>query len=374
MNDEAAGAAPRYGRTRAYGIAPSGFSIPASARLGPVRLQVSDLERSARYYDRTLGLVPFSGSAGAGLALAPPGRAEPLIFLSERPGARAVPPRGRLGLYHFALRVPDREALGRLAIHLRDLGVRMGAADHRVSEALYLTDPDGLGIEVYRDRPTDQWESSGRQLVMTTEALNVDGLIAEVRGGSVDSSSPDRVVPGRARGSGAPSGLGDRGLPSRTAMGHVHLRVADLQEAARFYHRGLGLEKVVWDYPGALFLSAGGYHHHVGLNSWAPSAEPPGADDARLLSWTVALPTAADVARAGRSLEDAGFEVMEDGRPDSGGTAVAGFEGRGRSAGEESPGRLQALDPWGTAVEVVAGGPGPDSGPAGDDPARERTF
>jgi catechol 2,3-dioxygenase len=176
-----------------------------------------------------------------------------------------------------------------------------------VSEALYLTDPDGLGIEVYADRPRATWRHEGRQLVMDTTPLDVADVV-------------------RAAG-GEPW----RGMPAGTRVGHVHLHVGDLDEAAAFYHAALGLDAVVWSYPGALFLSAGGYHHHLGLNTWSgPGAARPQDGDARLLEWELVLPRADDVDAAARSIEAAGYEVART---------------------ERGP---LATDPWGTTLRLVA--------------------
>ncbi|MEW5929268.1 MAG: VOC family protein [Gemmatimonadota bacterium] len=290
-----------------YGIAPAGYRLPAATRLGPVRLQVADLERSLAYYTGVLGFRVLASSAG-GAVLGAHGEDAPLVELRERKGASPAPRRGRLGLYHFAVLLPDRAALGRFVAHLAAAGERAGASDHLVSEALYLQDPDGLGIEVYADRPRSAWRHAGRELVMDTRPLDLQSLA-------------------RAAG-GAPW----TGMPAGTAVGHVHLHVADTEEAAAFYHAALGLDRVVWSYPGALFLSAGGYHHHLGLNTWAgPDAVPPRDGDARLLEWTVVVPTAADAAEAARSIREAGHPV-----------AVAG------------DGWL-ATDPWGTRLRVVGG-------------------
>ena len=139
-------------------------------------------------------------------------------------------------------------------------------SNHLVSEAVYLSDPDGLGIEVYADRPRGTWQHEGRQLVMATEPLDVEDV---VRAGGGEPWS---------------------GMPAGTTLGHVHLFVGDLDAAARFYHEGLGFDKTVWSYPGALFLSAGGYHHHLGTNTWAVGAVPAGEGDARLLEWEIVLP------------------------------------------------------------------------------------
>jgi catechol 2,3-dioxygenase len=269
-----------------------------------VRLQVADMPRSLDYYRNVLGLHPLAGSGGSAMLGAADGR--PLVQLVEKHGIQPVPKRGLLGLYHFAILLPDRAALGRFVSHLAEIGVHAGSADHAVSEAVYLTDPDGLGIEVYADRPRTSWRSDAtRELFMTTAPLDVRGVMSAA-GGATWS-----------------------GMPAGTAMGHVHLHVGSLDEAEAFYHRALGFDKIVWTYPGALFLSAGGYHHHLGTNTW--SAGPP-ADDghARLLSWEIVTPHNADVLAAARSLGAAGFLVDED------------------------QGQRAVSDPWGTRLRVVS--------------------
>jgi len=160
-----------------YGEAPRGYRLPDALRLGGVRLQVADLARSLAFYEQVLGLrVLERGDAHA--VLAAQGSDASLVELRERRGARPVSPRGRLGLYHFAILLPDRASLGRFVRHLADVGVRAGAGDHLVSEAFYLHDPDGLGIEVYADRPRATWKRQGRQLMMATDPVDVADLVA----------------------------------------------------------------------------------------------------------------------------------------------------------------------------------------------------
>ena len=286
-----------------YGVAPPGYRLPAATTVGPVTLQVADLARSIDYYERILGLRVLRGSPQSA-TLGTQDRSTPLVILRARPGATPVPKRGRLGLYHFAILLPSRAALGRFVRHLADAKVYAGMSDHLVSEAIYLTDPDGLGIEVYADRPRGEWRHEGRQLVMATEPLDVQDVL-------------------RAAG-------GERwsGMPAGAVLGHVHLFVGDLEAASRFYHAGLGFDKVVWSYPGALFLSAGGYHHHLGTNTWAAGAEPAGEADAQLLEWEIRVPSADDATAALESLRGAGAAVE---RAEDGGVA---------------------RDPWGTAVRV----------------------
>ena len=286
-----------------HGIKPEGFRLPDETRLGPVRLQVSDLTRSLDYYQRVLGLTVVSAKGDVASLGAAGG--DPLVRLEARPGTRPVVPGRTLGLYHFAILLPGRAALGRFLAHISGFDMNVGMADHAVSEALYLTDPDGLGIEVYADRPRSAWRYDGGQLYMTTERLDARGVVA---------------AGGREAWTGMPAG---------TVMGHVHLHVADLDRAAAFYHAGLGLDKVVWSYPGALFMSAGGYHHHLATNTWA-SGGPPREDQARLLSWDIIVPAAADVTGASNSVRAAGYDVAT-------GPEVA-----------------SAADPWGTTLRITS--------------------
>jgi len=294
-----------------YGIKPSGWRLPDATRLGPVRLQIADLARSVDYYERVLGFRAVDrGSDRASLAAH--GDATVLIELRELRGARAVPRRGMLGLYHYAILLPNRAALGRFVAHLAELGVYAGMSDHLVSEALYLTDPDGLGIEVYADRPRSGWKHENRQLTMATNPLDVPSLVAAANG---------------ERWSGMPRG---------TIVGHVHLYVADIDQAEAFYHQALGFDKMVWSYPGALFLSAGGYHHHLGTNTWAAGAPPAGENDARLLEWTVIVPSLEDAASAARSIAASGYPVEAS------------------QGGVDRPAHSWiATDPWGTKLRLV---------------------
>jgi catechol 2,3-dioxygenase len=269
------------------GVTPPGFRLPESTHIGRVRLQVSDLARSIAYYEKVLGLRVIRRTEDVA-ELGPHGADNVVLELKERPGAKQVPRRGLLGLYHFAVLLPDRAALGRFIEHLAEIGTYAGMSDHLVSEAVYLTDPDGLGIEVYADRPRDSWRAIDRQITMTTKPLDVASVVESAGGRKWD------------------------GMPAGTTIGHVHFYVADVDEAARFYHAGLGLDKIVWNYPGALFMSAGGYHHHVGVNTWAAGAGPATDDDARLIDWELILPDAASVDLAAVSIESAGFPVKRD--------------------------------------------------------------
>lgn len=291
--------------TPAYGIAPPGFRLPDATQLGRVRLQVADIERSIAYYETVIGLRVLRRD-GAVAELGPHGEDRTLVELHEKSGVKPVARRGHIGLYHFAILLPDRAALARFVAHLGEIGAYAGMSDHFVSEAVYLTDPDGLGIEVYADRPRSEWRVEDRQLAMTTIPLNVPDLVASARG---------------APWTGAPAG---------TVIGHVHLYVRDIGEAETFYHRGLGFDKVVWSYPGALFMSAGGYHHHLGTNTWSAGAPLSTDDDARLLEWEIVVPSIADVHAAAESIEGVGTLV------------------------ERAERTVAARDPWGTQLRLVA--------------------
>ena len=241
--------------------------IAPDTTVGTVSLTVSDLDRSRAFYERAIGLRPSElddGRLAFGVAGEPP--------LIELRGDRSAPRLDRRapGLYHLAILVPTRLdlafALARLAQTRWPLD---GASDHLVSEAVYLSDPDGNGIEIYRDRPRADWPRSGDQLQMSTLPLDLDDVLAELRTAT--------ELPATA--------------PASTQIGHVHLQVADLAQAEAFYHGVLGFDVIVRGYPGALFVSAGGYHHHIGLNTWhSAGAAPATTGSVGLRSFAIDLP------------------------------------------------------------------------------------
>jgi len=261
--------------------------LPADARLGAIRLRAADAERLARFYEQAIGLDVVQD--GPRTALGVDGRA--LVELEPDPDA---PPRPShtTGLFHLALLVPTRADLARALRRVVAAGWRLtGASDHLVSEALYLSDPEGNGIELYRDRPRDDWPDAGGELRMDTLPLDLGSLLSE------DDEAGD-----------------DAGMPPGTTLGHVHLQVADLAAAERFWVDALGLDVVVRGYPGALFVSAGGYHHHVGLNTWAGAGAPSPPDGALGLDrFEVVLPNAQAVSDAGGRLAAAGPVELVDG-------------------------------------------------------------
>ena len=260
--------------------------LPDVAHIGRIRLAVSDLSQSLSYYTEVLGLSVQSRSAGLA-ALTAHGSREVLIELQEMAEITPLAQRSRLGLYHFALLLPSRGSLASFVEHLVESHIRFGASDHGVSEALYLTDPDGIQIEVYADCPRSNWPFIQGELQMSTEPLHFNNLLAVPH----DPWSGD---------------------PADTRMGHVHFFVGDLQQARKFYCDALGFDVMLSSYPGALFVSAGGYHHHVGLNTWAKGAPVANATDPRLLSWELVLENETQVAEATRRVETAGFPGLVD--------------------------------------------------------------
>jgi catechol 2,3-dioxygenase len=258
-------ATPRDPEELDAAAAPVPAELPARTALGAVHLTVSDLERSLAYYRRAVGLELLAqddrgASLGAG--------ATELLVLVEEPGARSGAT--FTGLYHFALLVPRRPDLaGWLAHAARDRVPLVGLSDHFVSEALYLSDPDGHGIEIYWDRPREVWEGQVAAR-MTTLALDVDSLLGEL--------DDPRSAP-------------FDGLPAGTIMGHVHLKVAEIPDTVAFYRNALGFGLMAQLGSQAAFLGAGGYHHHIGANTWeSPGAPPPPPGTAALRRATVVLP------------------------------------------------------------------------------------
>jgi catechol 2,3-dioxygenase len=284
------------------GIHPPKYRLPSSAEVGRVRLAVSSLERSVTFYSQIVGLFILRRDHTCA-QLGVSGRI--LLELKEEPEVTPITGRSRLGLYHTAFLLPSRQDLSSFVRHLTAEHIEFGAGDHFVSEAIYLVDPDGLGVEVYADRPRENWRYEGREIVSGTSPVRFE------------------TFPPVAENSW-------QGVPAGTRIGHVHLYVGDLEKAAAFYHAGLGLDIVTWRYPGALFVSAGGYHHHVGLNIWAAGSPPASKEDARLLFWELVLPSEQERERALRSLREAGFEE----------TATA-------------DGVTAVTDPWGITVALV---------------------
>jgi catechol 2,3-dioxygenase len=261
--------------------------LPDTLRLGPVHLTVSDLDGSLAFYERSLGLQRHDrdgevATMGAG--------GEDLIVLVEEAGAA---PGGRhAGLFHFALLFPTRQELARAVLRLASTGTRLsGASDHGVSEAIYLRDPDDNGIELYVDRPRDAWpppRTAGERIEMYTIALDMEDLMVEAEGEEPRPQAGPGLV-----------------------VGHVHLHVGDVERGLAFYRDVLGFE-VMANIGTAAFVSAGGYHHHLGFNVWlGPDVKPLPPKTAGLREWTVVLESADQVAAVRARVADAGLETTE---------------------------------------------------------------
>ncbi len=265
--------------------------IASATTMGPVHLTVSELARSLDYYAATIGLEPLERGAGRA-SLGSAGRE--LLVLVEEAGARSS---GRYtGLYHFALLVPARADLARWLAHAaRDHVSLTGLSDHAVSEAIYLRDPDGHGIEIYADRPREQWEGLVGER-MTTLPLDVEDLLGELADPATEPFA---------------------GLAAGTVMGHVHMKVSEIPATVEFYRDVIGFGLIVALGGQAAFLSAGGYHHHLGANTWeSAGAGPPPAGSVSLRHATIVVPDPAERDRVVARIEAAGAPITEhDGAP-----------------------------------------------------------
>jgi catechol 2,3-dioxygenase len=275
-------------------------TLPATLTLGAVDLTVRDLDRAIAWYERSLGLRVIARGEGS----AELGTDETVVVLHEDP--QANPPGRTAGLYHYALLYPSREELARAAVRLAETRTPIqGASDHRTHEAIYLPDADGNGIELAADRPREAWPSD-LGYAGGPAPLEFDALLATIDGEAPAAEARDGM-----------------------RMGHLHLHVGDVEEGKRFYRDVLGFE-VQADLGSAAFVSAGGYHHHLGFNVWrGPGVGAPPEHTVGLRHWTVRLPSDADVAEVRARVGD---------------------------AAEDFPGGFLVRDPWGTAVAVVAGG------------------
>ena len=271
----------------------------AATKLGKVGLIVSDLQRSLEFYAGVIGLQILARSeSSVQLGVAVENRI--LLELEQREGVRELTGK-RLGLYHFALLLPSRADLSSFAEHLHALGMRVGMSDHVVSEAFYLEDPDGLTIEVYADRNPEGWVWHAGELAVATRPLNLRKLLDLAH-------QPWAAV------------------PSGSTVGHIHLHVGDLHRAEELYLQGLGMNVRSRGFPGALFLAAGDYHHHIGLNTWAGNVAAASEADARLSIWELQVPPTDLTAMSDRMLLS-GWRLLDN----------ATF-----------------VDPWGITVRLVA--------------------
>jgi catechol 2,3-dioxygenase len=268
------------------------FSIHPDTTVGPVYLTVSNLNRSEKFYTNVLGFKP-SHRVDQTLTLTADG-VTPLLELKEDRSAPSRPAR-TTGLYHFAVLVSSRLDLARSIGQIARLRYPVqGGTDHRVSEALYLADPDDNGIEIYHDRPRETWTFPNGEIHMESDPLDFDGILALLN----DDQKPWD------------------GLSADTRIGHMHLNVADLGAAEEFYHGVLGFDIMVRRSHGALFISAGGYHHHLGLNIWNGAGAPPPPPDALgLRYYSITLPNLEELQKLAGLIQEAGFtfEEMDEG-------------------------------------------------------------
>ncbi len=276
--------------------------LPDRTRLGLAALRVSDPGRALDFYVNKVGLELRERS---GTAVLLGTHEEDVLRLDIRPGTK---PRNyrETGLYHVAILVPDRPSLGAAIARLAKNNAKLGAADHLVSEAIYIWDPDNNGIEIYRDRPREEWNWSGGQVQMANRPLDFESLLAQ----------PDVET------------LATKPMKNGTRVGHIHLEVDNLAKARKFYGEVVGFSPTA-TLPGAQFLGAGGYHHHLGTNIWeSRNGPPPSLDAAGLSLMTIELPDANSLQALSARLEAAGTNTIVNGN---------GFD---------------FVDPWLTHVEV----------------------
>ncbi|WP_145407400.1 VOC family protein [Paenibacillus xylanexedens] len=264
------------------------YQIPATTHLGEVSLRISNLERSIQFYTQVVGLKLLERKDS--VATFTVDGQHSLLRLEEIPNAVTMPERSSAGLYHFAILLPDRKSLGLALRNLAASGIEIGQGDHLVSEALYISDPDLNGIEIYADRPRDTWRrDADNNYIMGTDPVDVQGLF--------DLSANETW----------------EGLPVGTVIGHVHFHVRSLEESRRFYHGVLGFD-IVGNFANmsALFISAGGYHHHIGLNIWAGSGAPVNPSDATGIEYfTIVYSSEAERNQAVEQLREAGATLTQ---------------------------------------------------------------
>ncbi|KIH69902.1 VOC family protein [Salinicoccus roseus] len=260
------------------------FHKSPATHVAHVKINVSDMKEALNFYTGLLGFKVLEQN-GKDVQLTADDKTS---ILSLHEPENAIEKKRTSGLYHFAILLPERADLAAITIHLAKNDVRLGASDHLVSEALYLNDPDGNGIEIYRDREPEEWSWNGPRVEMTTDPLDFENLVESLE-----------------------EGQEWQGMPEGTVMGHLHLHVSDMPSAVKFYTEGLGL-KVVAEFPGqAAFMSSEDYHHHIAVNVWngigAPQPEP---GSVGLNEFIMNYPDEASLNAAAKRLEDLGHEVI----------------------------------------------------------------
>ncbi len=263
--------------------------LPVTTHIGCVRLRVASLDRSLGFYHELLGLQRESAAQGRA-TLRANGGGHPLVELVEKPGALPQPVRAA-GLYHTAFLLPHRSDLGHALRRLAEAQYPLqGGSDHAVSEALYLADPDGNGVEIYADRPRELWPRANGEIAMATLPLDVDSLLAE---------------------SDADFAGGEwSGFPEGTKVGHIHLRVPSVEGARKLLVDVIGFDVISAKYPGAIFVSAGGYHHHVAANIWEGRSVPPlPSEAAGLIDFEIIAPDSSEIAAIAERARGAALQV-----------------------------------------------------------------
>ncbi|WP_257984309.1 VOC family protein [Neobacillus cucumis] len=253
--------------------------------VGEVNIKVKNLDYSVTFYQNIIGLQVLEKSERKAKLTAD---GKKTLLTLEEP-VDVIPKQDRMsGLYHFAILLPSRADLGVFLRHIVETGYPLGAGDHYVSEALYLNDPDGNGIEVYRDRPSSEWKWNNGLVEMATEQVDAEGILAV-------------------------SNAEWKGLPSGTIMGHIHLHVGNLEKAKDFYTKGLGFDVVSY-YPQAVFLSTGGYHHHVAINTWQGAGAPTPPKNSVGLNWySLVFPNENAREKVMNQLKQFGAPLKEEG-------------------------------------------------------------
>lgn len=267
-----------------------GFHSKPTTFVGHVTIKVANLDRSLQFYKEMIGLDVLEQTSSSA-KLTTDGMTS--ILTLHQP-ENVIPKQGRTtGLYHFALLLPEKVDLANIVVHFVENGIRFGSADHLVSEALYLHDPDGNEIEIYIDRDPSEWVWNGQEVAMTTDPLDFEGLLKN-------------RVPGKKW----------EGLPHGTLMGHIHLHVSELEKTEEFYVKGLGFDVVSRFGPQAIFLSTGKYHHHIGANTWNGVGAPkPPENSVGMESFTLVLPSEEAIKQTIKNLQNIGVSVTEeDGR------------------------------------------------------------
>jgi catechol 2,3-dioxygenase len=254
--------------------------------VGQVKIKVENLERALSFYQHIIGFKILEQTEGNAKLTAD---GKTILLSIEQPNDVTPRQRNTTGLYHFAILLPKRSDLANIVQHLYRNGIQFGSSDHLVSEAIYLSDPDGNGIEIYIDRPASSWNWKNGEVEMTVDPLDFENLLTEINQETWNA------------------------LPNETVMGHIHLHVSELQKTEEFYSKGLGFQVVCRYGSQALFISTGGYHHHIGLNTWAGVGAPrPSSHSTGLKSFSLVLANEEARNNVIEQLQALDYKVIEE--------------------------------------------------------------